>query len=57
MVQIVAKKNAKKQKTNDVQEIINLLEKQGYRKITEEEEQTEEYKKLFERPECFDYKS
>jgi hypothetical protein len=53
MVQITIKKTTKKQTIDEGQEIEGLLLKKGYKKVTKEQEQTEEYKNLFERPICF----
>jgi len=49
MVQIVAKK----QTVDKFQEIKDFLEKQGLREITEEDKQTDWYKFISKKPDCF----
>lgn len=53
MVRIAVKKNTKKQKIDEGQEIRDLLLKKGYREITKEDEQTDWYKFLSKKPDCF----
>jgi hypothetical protein len=57
MVQIAAKKNIKKQSIDEEQDIIDFLEKKGYKKITEEDKKTDWYKFISKKPDCFDHKS
>jgi hypothetical protein len=53
MVQIAAKKNTKKQTIDKIQEIKDLIISTGGREITKEDEQTDWYKFVSKKPDCF----